>query len=59
MALKADRLRHGRPEEAKGKMCDCECSRFQHCPIGEDAPQKWQDCKTQYKAMLKGLKGDV
>lgn len=54
--MKADRLKHGRPEPVSEAMCGCECSMMQPCPITEDDPQKWQDCKAAYKAQLKDMK---
>lgn len=54
--MKADRLRHGRPQETMAVMCNCECSKYQHCPITDEDPQKWQDCKAAYKGLLKDKK---
>ena len=54
--MKADGLKHGRPEPTLGIMCHFECSKFQYCPITDEDPQKWQDCKAAYKAMLKDKK---
>ena len=50
---KADGLKHGRPAEALAVMCHCECNKFQYCPITDEDPPKWRECKEQYKAMLK------
>lgn len=54
--MKADRLKHGRPEPASAPMCHMECSRFKPCPITEEDPAKWQECKASYKAHLKDMK---
>jgi hypothetical protein len=39
-------------------MCNMECSRFKLCPITEEDPQKWQDCKAAYKATLKAMQAE-
>lgn len=54
--MKADRLKHGRPQETVAIMCHCECSRMLHCPITTEDPAKWQECKAAYKAQLKDMK---
>ena len=51
--MKADRLKHGRPLATIEIVCDCECSRYQHCPAEETNP-----CKMAYKAHLKAMKAE-
>jgi hypothetical protein len=49
--MKADRLKHGRPQPTISVICDCECSRYMPCPAPND-----NSCKLAYKAHLKELK---
>jgi hypothetical protein len=49
--MKADRLKHGRPVPTIAIVCDCECTRYQHCPADSD-----NACKKAYIVHLKELK---
>jgi hypothetical protein len=51
---KSDGLKHGRPLETVEVVCDCECSRYQHCPLDSDSP-----CKKLYIEHLKALKAQM
>jgi hypothetical protein len=49
--MASDGLKHGRPLETVEKVCDCECTRYQHCPAPSDHP-----CKQAYISHLKECK---
>jgi hypothetical protein len=51
--MKADRLKHGRPQPTIAVVCDCECTRWLPCPADDD-----NQCKLAYKAKLKEMKAE-
>lgn len=51
---KADGLKHGRPLATVARLCDCECTRFEHCPANDNSP-----CKAAYKAQLKDMRAKL
>jgi len=50
--MKADGLKHGRPQPTIAVVCECECSRFLPCPANE----KYSPCKAAYVQQLKDMK---